>query len=300
MQRFNDLRGRIVRLAFSPEGTTLAAVVRGGMQLGLWELPGGSFRWWHPYIDAAVSTCAYSPDGKWFVIGGDIGMALPYIRARDNYDSEIHARRPIGALAFSSRVVPGRTVVAVGADRVRLYDLDAPYDDKSMLWDAELPAPEGWFRSIAFHPTADILIGCDPSSSRLIHVWNPVTRERLRPPIARKPAPQAAIFSATGERLLVAYGGHAQLLDTESWSTLVTCSHARGKVTDVAASPCGKWFATSGTDDTVRLWDASIGAPGPVFDWKLGSVTALAFSPDGLTCAAGGEKGQVVVWDVDA
>src|SRR5262245_566571 len=70
MRRFNNLRGRIVRLAFSPEGTTLAAVVRGGMQLGLWEMPDGKFRWWHPYIDAAVSTCAYSPSGKWFVIGG--------------------------------------------------------------------------------------------------------------------------------------------------------------------------------------------------------------------------------------
>ena len=297
MQRFNDLRGRIVRLAFSPEGTTLAAVVRGGMQLGLWELPGGNFRWWHPYIDAAVSTCAYSPSGKWFVIGGEIGMALPYIRASDKYVSEMHALRPIYALAFSSRVVPGRTVVAVGADRVRLYDLDTPYE-KGVLWDAVLPA-EGWFGSVAFHPTADVLIGCEPIQSRVIHVWNPVTRERLRPPIARKSAPQAATFSATGERLLVAYGGHAQLIDTESWGTLVMCPHSRGKVTDVAASPCGKWFATSGSDGTVRFWDASTGAAGPVFDWKLGSVTALAFSPDGLTCAAGGEKGQIVVWDVD-
>ena len=99
---------------------------------------------------------------------------------------------------------------------------------------------------------------------------------------------------------MVVYGGHAQLLNTDTWSTRRNCAHARGKVTDVAASPCGRWFATSGTDATVRLWDSSTGKPGRVFDWKFGSVTALAFSPDGLTCAAGGENGQVVVWDVDA
>src|SRR5262245_50906190 len=144
MRRFTDLKARVVRLGFTPEGTTLAAATRGGMQLGLWELPGGKFRRWHPYIDGPVSAFAYSPDSKWLVVGGDIGLGLPYIRSRDNYDSEMHARMPIDGLAFSSRVVPGHTVVAIGADRVRLYDLDAPYTAKKMLWDAALPSQEGW------------------------------------------------------------------------------------------------------------------------------------------------------------
>ena len=35
------------------------------------------------------------------------------------------------------------------------------------------------------------------------------------------------------------------------------------------------------------------------FNWNLGKVRCVVFAPDGMTCAAGGSSGQVVVWDVD-
>ncbi len=302
MRKFTNLHARVVRLGFSPEGTELTAATRGTMRVGVWQFPSGKFRRWHPYIDDAVSSFAYSPDGKWLVMGGVIGLVLPYFRSRigkndGGYDSEMHARRPIEGLAFSSRVVKGHTVVAVGADRVRLYDLDGPYGPGKGLWDEELPSSEGWFRSVAFHPTADILVGCD-TINRHMRVWNPLKRDQSTL-VVRKVGPTAATFSASGDRLLVAYGGHSQVLDSKNWETVAECKHARGRVTDVAASPCGRWFASAGSDDTVRFWNSTTGKAGPVFDWRIGSVTALAFSPDGLTCAAGGEKGQVVVWDVD-
>jgi hypothetical protein len=74
-------KSQILRLAFSPEGTTLTGVMKGGLSFGLWEWPGGKFRRHNPWIDGPVSTLAYSPDGKWHVVGGTIGLALPYIRA---------------------------------------------------------------------------------------------------------------------------------------------------------------------------------------------------------------------------
>ena len=53
-------------------------------------------------------------------------------------------------------------------------------------------------------------------------------------------------------------------------------------------------------DATVRWYDAQSGAERATFDWGVGGITAVAFSPDGNLCAAGGEDGQVAVWDVDA
>jgi hypothetical protein len=47
------------------------------------------------------------------------------------------------------------------------------------------------------------------------------------------------------------------------------------------------------------VWAAGDGRELRVFDWQIGHATAAAFAPDGLTCAAGGDKGQVVVWDTD-
>jgi WD40 repeat protein len=53
-------------------------------------------------------------------------------------------------------------------------------------------------------------------------------------------------------------------------------------------------------DGTVRLFDSTTGAETRSFDWSIGPVQAAAVSPDGTLCAAGGDDGHLVVWDVDA
>ena len=67
----------------------------------------------------------------------------------------------------------------------------------------------------------------------------------------------------------------------------------------LALDPSGRTLAVANSLEKgiVGLWETKTGRLRERFDWRIGPVACLAFSPDGLTGAAGGKKG-VVVWDV--
>jgi WD40 repeat protein len=72
-------------------------------------------------------------------------------------------------------------------------------------------------------------------------------------------------------------------------------AHFRG----LAVHPSGKALVTVSGDGQARYWGPDTLSPAGALKWPAGKLHAVAFSPDGMLAAAGGDKGQVVVWDVD-
>jgi WD40 repeat protein len=66
----------------------------------------------------------------------------------------------------------------------------------------------------------------------------------------------------------------------------------------MAYHPSGEFLAAVGGNDVILL-DACTFRVMRSYDWQVGPVQDVAFSPDGALAAVSGETGKVVVWDVD-
>jgi WD40 repeat protein len=111
----------------------------------------------------------------------------------------------------------------------------------------------------------------------------------------------AVAFTPDESRIAVAFGHRAASwrLDHLLARPLLLRGHSL-LVRALGFLPGGELLLTAGLDGTARIWDVETGAERRTFDWGIGKIRVAAVAPDGLTCAAGGDRGQIVVWDVDA
>ena len=107
------------------------------------------------------------------------------------------------------------------------------------------------------------------------------------------------VFAPNCPELIALCGKQALRFQAGNPEPLAVLDGHTATVTDAAYTPDGRHLITVGNDSTARVWDAGTGAALKTLAWPVGKLSTVAVAPDGLTCAAGGEKGRVVVWDVD-
>mgnify|MGYP002467714433 CR=1 FL=1 len=78
--------------------------------------------------------------------------------------------------------------------------------------------------------------------------------------------------------------------------SLLTLKGHSAKVYSVHYSPNGKYLVSGGSDQTIRLWEASTGKLLHTYQGHRGSVLVVRFSPDGKNIASGSTDGTIKIW----
>jgi WD40 repeat protein len=116
------------------------------------------------------------------------------------------------------------------------------------------------------------------------------------------PEPGSALaVSDDGETVATVLNNRLTVIAAENCAEPLAELKNEGKkhFTGIAFHPSGKYLAATSNDETVKLYDTNTWEVAHTFTWKIGRMRCIAFSPDGALAAAGSDKGQVVVWDVD-
>ena len=205
----------------------------------------------------------------------------------------IFTGRSIHALAFSP---DGQTLAYGGWGHVSLLDVDTEHDARLQEIGKSIVV------SLTFSRDGRQLgWSAHGSQSQVgIHSGRPFSACLPHPVPGASPAiaflPDGKAVAAVQSTLRVGNGN-------KPWEPFVneTISVQGG----LAISAAGMLLATAQEEvdqpgeSSIVLWDAWSWRERAAFAWDAGYPRALAVAPDGLTLAAGGETGELVIWDVD-
>lgn len=110
---------------------------------------------------------------------------------------------------------------------------------------------------------------------------------------------RALTFAPDGSRLAAANGRSGYLLDPGTGAITARIGEHAKQLNAVAFTPDGRRVMTAGNDGIVRAWDVPTGGLVTEWDFAVGPITAVAVACDGVTAAAGGSNGRLVVWNLD-
>ena len=279
----------IPSVAFSPDGTMLAAGSNGGI-VKLWDVATRT----NVATLGGGRSVAFSPDGTTVAIGGG-GIKLWDVKAKKHVAAISNPNDFGWSIAFSS---DGTTIASGSYYAIELYDVTKKQHIATL---AELT---GWIFSVAFSADGKTLAS-GGSGDGAITIWDVAqkkhiatlsdTKVRISDILSVAFSPDATtLASGSGS----GYGNDLLNLWDVTKRKHITTLGNRGGVRSVAFSPDGSVLASGGGQGAIKLWDVATGVPIGSLAGHVKDVESLAFSPAGGILASGSDDKTIRLWDV--
>jgi WD40 repeat protein len=295
-------RERVDILQFSPDGRLLVAPCEARVQV--WNDLKSGGRPAALLMHSMVWAAQFTPNGQKLVLGHlgifvhDLPTAevvavpyelqgLPYLTFGLSLDGLVL----VVAESLFARDLPGRLVCR---------SLDAV---ASSVWSVDLARPasapplflQGGDRFVLFEGWPDRVpfwyVTRDASTGQLLAEVMGSGRQHHRPV---QSADRALVAARSGVWAVVFRAD-----DFGAGPVAELRNDNRKELTGLAFHPSGRFLAATSNDATVKLYDTVSWKMVQAFNWDIGRLRSIAFSPDGMLAAAGGDKGKIVVWDMD-
>jgi WD40 repeat protein len=301
MRQLTIDHGRFHSLAFHPRGRFLASLDSWG-SLRLWDLATYTQR-----LSASVPAfwgdrLELAPSGDHLLVGGRVLNCKPLV---DQFHTGVRSR----PLELGTKALVDKYCLAFAPDgqaiarcvRVaptgKLADLQlCDLAGRSLK---DLPGP-GYINpslphAVAFAPDGRHLAATQVNYS--VRTWDLASGEEVSC-LEHTERVHAVAYSPSGRFLATLAEGVLRFWEAATGQCRLKRKDFRRDAFGLAFHPSGRYLLGGGTEGVVRLWNA-FDREVTAWDWQIGPIRRVAFSPEGMTAAACGEQ-TIVVWDVEA